>query len=125
MLHQATQAWHKAGWVHGDIKPANAGVVPGTGAATLLDAGLATPVDLPARRKAGDSRKYHRGGTPGYQAPEVAAKRVKALTQACDVYSLGMTARKVRPSFSHVLRLRLRWVGVVRCSQRTSRLVCV
>ncbi|MDW8363255.1 MAG: serine/threonine-protein kinase [Myxococcales bacterium] len=69
---------HRAGIVHGDIKPSNVIVTP-DGMPVLIDFGLAS---LPGQRVRG-------AGTPGFMAPEVAAGG--PATTASDVYALGAT----------------------------------
>jgi transcriptional regulator with GAF, ATPase, and Fis domain/energy-coupling factor transporter ATP-binding protein EcfA2 len=74
---------HRAGRVHGDLKPANILVGPG-GAATLVDLGLSAQI-----RPGGTAR----GLTPGYGAPELL--RGEAPSALSDVYALGATLREI------------------------------
>jgi serine/threonine-protein kinase PknK len=73
---------HRAGLLHGDIKPANLIVRP-DGTVALIDLGLAT-----AFREGGQSSV---GLTPHYAAPEVRAGG--PLTVQAEVYSLGVVLR--------------------------------
>lgn len=70
---------HRAGLLHGDIKPANI-IVQDGGRATLVDLGLAAPW-----REAGTTAK---GLTPKYAAPELF--QGKPLTVRAEVYALGV-----------------------------------
>jgi transcriptional regulator with GAF, ATPase, and Fis domain len=70
---------HRAGLLHGDIKPANI-VVDGDGRATLVDLGLSAPW-----REGGGAVK---GLTPKYAAPELL--RGKPLTVRAEVYAFGI-----------------------------------
>ena len=73
---------HRAGFFHGDIKPANI-IVGDEGKATLVDLGLAAPW-----RDAGVPAP---GLTPKYAAPELLGG--KPLTVRAEVYALGVALR--------------------------------
>ena len=73
---------HRAGLLHGDIKPANVIVGPER-RGTLVDLGLAAPW------REGGTRA--RGLTPKYAAPELLEG--DALTVRCEVYALGATLK--------------------------------
>ncbi len=74
---------HRAGFFHGDIKPANI-IVADTGVVTLVDLGLAAPW-----RDAGVTAP---GLTPRYAAPELLGGR--SLTVRAEVYALGIALRE-------------------------------
>jgi transcriptional regulator with GAF, ATPase, and Fis domain/tetratricopeptide (TPR) repeat protein len=80
------EALHAAGIIHGDLKPSNLLVLPGSdpsglpSGVRLLDFGLA--------RIAKEGAQHH-SGTPGYAAPEVV--RGGAPDNASDLYGLGAT----------------------------------
>ncbi|WXA92674.1 sigma 54-interacting transcriptional regulator [Pendulispora brunnea] len=76
---------HRAGLLHGDIKPANI-IVDDAGKATLVDLGLT--VTWRARRGT-----QAEGLTPKYAAPELF--RGEPLTVRAEVYSLGATLAEV------------------------------
>lgn len=73
---------HRAGLLHGDIKPANL-IVRSEGSVALVDLGLAT-----ALREGGQTSV---GLTPHFAAPEVRAGG--SLTVQAEVFSLGIIAR--------------------------------
>ena len=79
----ALAALHEAGWLHGDVKPANIHVAP-SGHATLLDMGL-------ARRLGSEAclARYMLAATLAYAAPECFSDG-QWLSSAADVYSLGI-----------------------------------
>lgn len=74
---------HRAGFFHGDVKPANI-IVADTGEVTLVDLGLAAPWR--------DSGVTARGLTPKYAAPELLGGR--PLTVRAEVYALGVALRE-------------------------------
>jgi transcriptional regulator with GAF, ATPase, and Fis domain/serine/threonine protein kinase/Tfp pilus assembly protein PilF len=74
---------HRAGVLHGDIKPANI-ICRDAGPATLVDFGLATHSSTQAQPH---------GLTPRYAAPEVFAGQ--PLTTRAEVFALGMILREI------------------------------
>ncbi|MFO0569518.1 MAG: sigma 54-interacting transcriptional regulator [Polyangiaceae bacterium] len=82
---------HRAGLLHGDIKPANV-IVERGGRATLVDLGLAAPW-----RERGTLAE---GLTPRYAAPELMAGG--PLTVRAEVYALGVTLAE---AIEHAKRL--------------------
>ena len=80
-------AIHDASTVHGDIKPSNMLVAPGS-RVVITDFGLARPV----RGAEGDDRLL--AGTPAYMAPEVVLQKdvEPDLVPRRDVYALGCVA---------------------------------
>jgi transcriptional regulator with GAF, ATPase, and Fis domain len=75
---------HRAGFLHGDVKPANV-IVEANGSATLVDLGLAAPW-----REGGAPAE---GLTPRYAAPELFEGR--PLTVRAEVYALGVTLGEI------------------------------
>jgi serine/threonine-protein kinase PknK len=80
---QLTQV-HRAGLLHGDVKPANI-IVEASGQVTFVDLGLAAPL-----REGGTSAE---GLTPRYAAPELFDGR--PLTVRAEVYALGVTLSEI------------------------------
>ncbi len=78
-IAQGLETLHESGWIHGDVKPANAIVGP-SGHVTLVDLGFATRIHTVA--------KHHYRGTPAYSAPEALAAEMAAIP-AMDIFSLG------------------------------------
>lgn len=79
---------HRAGFFHGDIKPANI-IVDDTGRATLVDLGLAAPWH--------DGKSEARGLTPKYAAPELF--QGKPLTPRAEVFAFGAALAEVLETF--------------------------
>lgn len=79
---EALTALHAAGWLHGDVKPANILVGAG-GHVTLLDLGFARRLDEAAEQAPATIE-----GTPHYMPPEALA-RAGSASAAGDIYSLG------------------------------------
>jgi hypothetical protein len=75
---------HRAGFLHGDVKPGNVIVEPG-GAVTFVDLGLAAPW-----REGGAPAE---GLTPRYAAPELFEGR--PLTVRAEVFALGITLQEL------------------------------
>lgn len=99
LLHQiaaAVDALHRAGVMHGDLKPENIMVTP-DGLVKITDLGLAR-----ALWQRGAESEEHLYGTPGYLAPE--RRRGTAGDARSDIYALGAilfeTVTGVRPGES-------------------------
>ncbi|MBS0209077.1 MAG: serine/threonine protein kinase [Planctomycetes bacterium] len=81
-MAEGLAALHAAGWLHGDVAPANVMIGP-HGHVTLVDLGFAEPLGQHA-----STNKTTPRGTPAYIAPEqLTAGRVDARS---DLYSLGV-----------------------------------
>jgi WD40 repeat protein len=79
---EAVAAAHQHAILHRDLKPSNILVTP-DGRVTLLDFGLAIPLDMPGRTMTASSWL-----TPAYASPE--QLRGHTLTTASDVYAIGV-----------------------------------
>ena len=88
---EAVTVLHRAGLLHGDIKPAN--LIVGPRGTTLVDLGLA------AVYREGGARAL--GLTPKYAAPELLEGG--ALTVRAEVFALGATLREVADAASSLL----------------------
>jgi len=80
---EALDALHRAGWMHGDIKPGNVFLSP-EGHVTLLDLGFARRHD-----ETGSAVDRCVMGTYGYIAPELITSAIRADVRS-DIYSLGV-----------------------------------
>jgi serine/threonine protein kinase len=78
-IAQALAKLHAAGWVHGNVTPANV-LVDAKGHVTLIDLGFAARVHTPMHRMF--------RGTPDYASPELSAGTTAALP-AMDTFALG------------------------------------
>lgn len=76
---QGLAALHAAGWIHGDLKPANIVVDP-RGHVTLIDLGLASRI--------GNGTGNVFRGSPKFSAPEIVTGG-SLIHGAVDIYSLG------------------------------------
>ncbi|MBI2930606.1 MAG: serine/threonine protein kinase, partial [Planctomycetes bacterium] len=99
-LCRAVAHAHEAGFVHGDLKPANV-LVAADGGVMVLDWGLARPL--------ASEDQAPGAGTPAYMAPELASATPQARDPRIDVFALGTILRQAvedRPAadFDPVLR---------------------
>jgi len=82
---EALAALHRAGFLHGDVKPENI---------RLVDDGTAKLIDLGFAHRPGENAAFYRHGyvlgTANYMAPEVVRRR--QTSQALDIFSFGVTA---------------------------------
>jgi len=83
-IARTTHFAHERGILHRDIKPGNI-LLDRRGEPHLTDFGLARLIE----NQSTVTNSFDVLGTPSYMAPEQAAGRVKELTTAADVYSLG------------------------------------
>lgn len=84
-LADALHRLHSAGWVHGDVKPANVLWIEHGQAACLIDLGLATPSGEPRSKAAAFV------GSPAFLAPELIVAPGAAVSPAVDAYGMGAT----------------------------------
>ena len=77
------KALHEQGWLHGDLKPPNIGVIGTPPRAVLLDIGHATHLKLGSTLPPTPGR----GGTVDYIAPE---REMENYDHTVDVWSLGV-----------------------------------
>ena len=85
---EALEALHRAGWMHGDVKPSNIMLSPG-GHATLLDLGFARRTD-----ETGSAVDRCVLGTFHYIAPEFLTSAIRADIRS-DIYSLGAVLYRI------------------------------
>lgn len=83
------QAVHAFGGIHRDIKPSNLFIARNASGKKIIKVGDFGLGRLPRPFTSGDLTR-HACGTDGYIAPELYSPGAK-FTQACDIYSLGIT----------------------------------
>jgi serine/threonine protein kinase len=83
-IARAVHYAHQRGVLHRDLKPSNI-LLDARGEPHLTDFGLAKMLE----RDSGMTHSAAIMGTPNYLAPELAAGKIKEVTTAADVYSLG------------------------------------
>lgn len=92
---EALDALHRAGYLHGDVKPGNL-MLSSEGHATLLDLGFAREIE-----ETGSALDRPVVGTISYLAPELLTSTMRA-DERSDLYSLGATLFEMlagRPPF--------------------------
>jgi serine/threonine protein kinase len=85
-LTSTLEAIHKAGYVHGDLKPNNI-LVAASRRAVIIDFGLSRPIE----------ELRGRFGTPPFMAPEMSKNGGKNLNESIDWYSLGKIITTLGP----------------------------
>lgn len=93
---------HSAKMFQLDIKPGNLAIDPGSTGITLMDLGSATHMH---------AESIGRYGTPGYIAPEVFSR--DALSEKCDLYSLGMLLYEVISGQNPLIQIQRRALDLV------------
>lgn len=87
----AVEHAHQKGVIHRDLKPANI-LVDASGAAKVLDFGIARVTNSDAVRTMGETRTGQLIGTLAYMSPEQAGGDPRMLDTRSDVYALGVIA---------------------------------
>lgn len=83
-VSRGVEAMHRAGFVHGDLKPANI-LMTFEGRVAVADLGMARPMAECCRHTAGEI-----AGTPTYLAPELTMGHPVTPAPTSDVYALGV-----------------------------------
>jgi serine/threonine protein kinase/Flp pilus assembly protein TadD len=101
-MAEALSAAHQIGVIHGDFKPANVIVVPGSPRTTpvqravIMDFGLARAIDQAVTPC--DQGLSLRAGTAGYMAPEL--QTGAAPTVRSDIFAFGKVACELMPRYA-------------------------